>query len=81
MLIISLVTHDCLIIILNTKLTSGKAKPFVPRGFRPASVSSWCNFLAESKSASLAREPSAANNTFLAEKKDHNSYDIIISVS
>ena len=31
MLIISLVTHDCSIIILNTKLTSGKAKPFAPR--------------------------------------------------
>ena len=29
MLIISLVTHDCSIIILNTKLTSGKAKPFM----------------------------------------------------
>lgn len=39
-----------------------KSKTFCSKGFRQASVSSWCNLLAESKSASLAREPSAANS-------------------
>lgn len=54
-------------------LTSGEANPFVPRGLSPASVNSCGSLLAESKSASLAREPSAVSNTFLAEKQNNKT--------
>ena len=50
-------------------LTSGEANPLVPRGLSPASVNSCGSLLAESKSASLARAPSAVSNTFLAASK------------
>ena len=50
-------------------LTSGDAKPFVPRGWSPASVNSSLSLFAESKSASLALVYSSVNNTFLADKK------------
>ena len=49
--------------------TSGETNPLVPRGLSPASVNSCGSLLAESKSASLAREPSAVSNTFLAASK------------